>query len=62
MSKEYQERLFELISKEEVVLFAGAGISLYAGYPNGNELRDKFWERLSASEKQNFDKSQNLSL
>ncbi len=62
MSKEYQERLFELISKEEVVLFAGAGLSLYAGYPNGNELRDKFWERLNASEKQNFDKSQNLSL
>ncbi len=62
MSKEYQERLFELISKEDVVLFAGAGLSLYAGYPNGNELRDLLWERLNTSEKQNFDRNLNLSI
>ena len=33
-----KERLFELIRKEEVLLFAGAGFSMYAGYPSGREL------------------------
>lgn len=27
-----KDRIFELIRKEEVVLFVGAGMSLYAGY------------------------------
>ena len=42
MSDIYKERLFELISKEDVILFAGAGLSMYAGYPNGNGLRSIF--------------------
>ncbi len=37
-----KDRIFELIRKEEVVLFVGAGMSLYAGYhlsPCTYELR-----------------------
>ena len=30
-----KESLFELIRKEEVVLFVGAGLSIYAGFPSG---------------------------
>ena len=33
-----KKRVFELIRKEEVVLFAGAGMSIYAGYPSGAKL------------------------
>ncbi|MDV3579778.1 hypothetical protein CMU79_17715 [Elizabethkingia anophelis] len=43
--------LFENISKEEVVLFAGAGLSLYAGFPSGNALRDIFFNSLNEAEK-----------
>lgn len=43
--------LFENISKEEVVLFAGAGLSLYAGFPSGNVLRDIFFNSLNEAEK-----------
>lgn len=35
-----KERLFELIRTEEVVLWAGSGLSCYAGYPSGNELKE----------------------
>lgn len=62
MNEIYKNRLFELISKEDVILFAGAGLSLYAGYPSGNELRDIFWKRLNEIEKQNFDKNLQLSI
>ncbi|WP_278551480.1 SIR2 family NAD-dependent protein deacylase [Elizabethkingia bruuniana] len=43
--------LFENISKEEVVLFAGAGLSLDAGFPSGNTLRDIFFNSLNEAEK-----------
>ncbi|HFK5583713.1 SIR2 family NAD-dependent protein deacylase [Elizabethkingia anophelis] len=43
--------LFENISKEEVVLFAGAGLSLYAGFPSGNAIRDIFFNSLNEAEK-----------
>lgn len=55
-----KERLFELIGREEVVIFAGAGLSLYAGYPNGNKLRDLLWESLPQSGKIQIDMAQNL--
>lgn len=35
-----KERIFELIRKEEMVLFVGAGMSLYAGYPSGAKLAE----------------------
>ena len=52
MSAVYKERLFELISREEVVLFAGAGLSLYAGYPSGNALKNIFYNNLNIKEKE----------
>lgn len=33
-----KEQLYELIRKEDVVLFVGAGFSRYAGYPTGQDL------------------------
>lgn len=56
----YKDSLFELIRQEEVILFVGAGLSLYAGYPNGNELKKKLFESLSEMEKSEMDF--NLSL
>lgn len=54
------DRLFELIRKEEVVLFVGAGFSIKAGYPSANELCQIIYNELTDSEKANI--SQNLSL
>ena len=34
------ERLISLIRNKEIVLWAGSGLSLYAGYPSGTELCD----------------------
>ena len=61
MSDIYKERIFELISKEEVVLFAGAGLSLYAGYPSGNGLRKIFYDTLNQKEKEIINEHQQLS-
>lgn len=61
MSEIYKERLFELISKEDVILFAGAGLSMYAGYPNGNGLRTVFYDKLNNKEKEVIDEHQTLS-
>ena len=32
------ERLISLIRNKEIVLWAGSGLSLYAGYPSGTEI------------------------
>lgn len=48
------ERLFELIRKEEVVLFVGAGFSIKAGYPSGNELCQLIYKELNDSERQDI--------
>lgn len=61
MSAAYKERLFELVSKEDVVLFAGAGLSLYAGYPSGNALKNIFYNKLNVKEKEIIDEHQTLS-
>lgn len=61
MSEIYKARLFDLISKEDVVLFAGAGLSIYAGYPSGNVLKSIFYDRLNVKEKEIIDKHQSLS-
>ena len=55
-----KESLFELIRKEEVVLFVGAGLSIYAGFPSGNELKKIFIENLTKEEKENIDLEQKL--
>jgi hypothetical protein len=44
-----KETLFRLISNGEVVLWAGAGLSHYAGYPLGNEIVLELYKKLSNS-------------
>lgn len=47
----HKENLFNLIRNEEVVIWAGAGLSLYAGYPSGKTLGEVLYSNLSESEK-----------
>lgn len=47
----YKENLFQLISRGEVVLWVGAGLSLYAGLPTGNQLSEFIFDGLTQSEK-----------
>jgi hypothetical protein len=49
-----KENLFELIRREEVVIWAGAGFSMYAGYPSANELASKIYNSLLESEKKHI--------
>lgn len=42
-----KERIFELVRNEELLLFVGAGMSLYAGYPNGAKLAEILHETFS---------------
>lgn len=44
------ESIYELIRKEEVVLWIGAGFSKYAGYPMGGELAKILYDNLSLEE------------
>ncbi len=55
-----KDSLFELIRREEVVIWAGAGLSLYAGYPSGNSLKELLYKSLSQSEKRQIRKSNML--
>lgn len=55
-----QERLFELIRNEDVVLWVGAGFSRYAGFPMGERLKEIILESLTKSELDEI--SPNLSL
>lgn len=48
----YKENLFQLIRKEEVIIWAGAGLSLYAGYPSGCQLSEILTNRLTPKERQ----------
>ena len=57
----YKESLFQAISKGEVVLWAGAGLSLYAGLPSGVQLREILYEGLTPLEKEEVGKESNLS-
>ncbi|MDL5514592.1 SIR2 family protein [Arenibacter sp. M-2] len=50
-----KERIFELIRKEEVVLFVGAGMSMYAGYPSGAVLSKIFYNNLSKDQKSDIE-------
>src|SRR5690554_12550 len=55
-----QQRLFELIREEDVVLFVGAGFSLYAGYPTGAKLAKIIFDQLSSTEKTEIAFTSNL--
>ena len=57
----FEENLFQLISKGDVVLFVGAGLSLYAGLPSGNQLSEFLYEGLSKQEKKIINSNLNLS-
>lgn len=46
------ENLFGLIRSEEVVIWAGAGLSISAGYPSGKELCEILLHNLPKSEKE----------
>ncbi|MEF9478956.1 hypothetical protein OWR28_15635 [Chryseobacterium sp. 1B4] len=50
-----KEKLFELIRREEVVLFAGAGMSIYAGYPSGAALAESLYNDLTNEERENIE-------
>ncbi len=61
MKNIYKESLFQAISKGEVVLWAGAGLSLYAGLPSGARLREILYEGLTPLEKEEVRKNSDLS-
>ncbi|SKD08448.1 SIR2-like domain-containing protein [Chitinophaga ginsengisegetis] len=46
-----KEKLFELIRKGEVILWAGAGFSMYAGYPSGENFKKIIYNDLSDEQK-----------
>ena len=50
-----KQNLFQLISKGEVVLWAGAGLSMYAGLPSGNAVAKSLYEGLTDEEKKLID-------
>lgn len=52
------ERIYDLIRKEEVVLWIGAGFSKYAGYPMGSELAKILYDNLSLEEQKDVDTSE----
>ena len=55
-----KDRIFELIRKEEVVLFVGAGMSRYAGYPSGEKLSEILYDNLTNDLKTDIDFPNNL--
>ena len=46
-----QNKLFEAVRREDVVIFAGAGFSIYAGYPLGGQLAQIIYDRLMPAER-----------
>lgn len=55
-----KQRILELIRKEEIALFAGAGMSLYAGYPSGEALAEIIYNKLTADLKEQIEFSKDL--
>lgn len=55
-----KDNLFNLIRNEEVIIWAGAGISIGAGYPSGKKLSEILYSNLSESEKNVIDENLNL--
>lgn len=55
-----KERIFELIRKEELVLFSGAGMSIYAGYPSGVKLAQILYDNLTNDLKNEIEFTSNL--
>jgi len=55
-----KQNLFRLIRQEDVILFVGAGFSLYAGYPSGKQLKEVFLNELNDDEKSEIDQTSKL--
>lgn len=55
-----KQRIFELIRKEEAALFAGAGMSMYAGYPSGAKLAEILFKNLTSDLQEQVDFTTNL--
>lgn len=55
------ERLLDLIRSEQVILFAGAGLSKYAGYPMGGQLQNIFYQSLSDLAKSEIEPTRSLA-
>jgi NAD-dependent SIR2 family protein deacetylase len=55
-----KERIFELIRKEEALLFVGAGMSLYAGYPSGAGLAKIMYDNLNSDLQKDIEFTANL--
>jgi len=55
-----KESLFKLIRNEEVIIWAGAGLSLYAGLPSGKRLCEILYENLSLTEQEQINPTLSL--
>jgi hypothetical protein len=51
-----KENLFDLIRKEQVVIWAGAGFSRYAGYPSGAEFSEILYNDLPTDQRMEISK------
>lgn len=56
-----KERIFELVRNEEILLFIGAGMSRYAGYPSGAELAEILHKNLPSDLREHIDLTYDLS-
>lgn len=55
-----KNRLFDLVRKEDVIFWIGAGFSKYAGYPMGGELAQIIYSNFTDEEKELTDKNKSL--
>ncbi|GAA4461805.1 hypothetical protein GCM10023093_07200 [Nemorincola caseinilytica] len=55
-----KEELFQLIRSEKVILWSGAGLSIYAGYPSGKNLGKKIVKSLPAWQRTDISSAQAL--
>ena len=56
-----RERIFNLVRKEEVILWAGSGLSIYAGFPSGADLAKKIMAELSREERESINVGNDLA-
>ena len=54
------EKVNELIRKEDCILWVGAGLSIYAGYPSGKTLSEMIYKKFTSTQRKEIDV--NLSL
>lgn len=56
------QRVFEIIRKEDAILWVGAGLSLSSGYPSGKKLAEKIFNDLPNQQKKHVNKNLPLPL